>query len=172
MSSGFKWPSQPAAAPGNGAIPNPWNQLLRARANALEYAYRGPISPGCQLPSLDTPAANVQRKSLLAVPINCSAAGDNQLIPTLIGKKLIYEIFIWNVAAQTLKLYQGSSASGILLLQLTSFPALTGFVLGFNGNFAQPHWEIDPGQPLVLNLGAATQVDGFIRYRSETTGNF
>ena len=55
----------------------------------------------------------------------------------------------------------------ITLLDLVNFPALTGFLLGFNGNFEQPHWEIDNGQPLVLNLSAGTQVTGFIRYRTE-----
>jgi hypothetical protein len=101
---------------------------------------------------------------LLLSPINANIAGDTALIPTLSGKKLIYEIVLWNVTAQTIAFYQGPSASGILLLRLTGFPSLTGFTLGFNGNFSQPHFEVDAGQQFVLNLANATQVDGFIRY--------
>ncbi len=146
---------------------NPWNSVLRMRAMQLTKAYRHPIAPGCDLP--DPKSTPLQRRSsLLTVPIQISSAGDNQLISTLIGKKLIYEIVIWNVAAQTLKFYQGPSASGILLLPLTNFPALSMFTLGFNGNFEQAHWEIDPGQPFVLNLQNNTEVDGFIRYRVAT----
>jgi hypothetical protein len=146
---------------------NPWNSVLAQRAVALSRAYRHPITPGCDLP--DPTSTPVQRrKSLLSVPINTSAAGDNQLISTLIGTKLIYEIVLWNVTAQNLALYQGPSATGILLLSLPSFPATTGLTLGFNGNFEQPHFEIDPGQAFVLNLQNATQVTGFIRYRVAT----
>jgi hypothetical protein len=158
--------------PSTGTIPNPWNDILRQRADDLTHAFRGPISPGCAVPPLTPAAPNVQRNSLLRVPINCFTAGDNFLIPTLIGRKLIYEIHIWNVAAQTLALYQGSSATGILLTRWTAFPALTGVTLGFNGNFAMPHFQIDPGQPFTLNLENSTQVDGFVVYRNETTGNF
>lgn len=146
---------------------NPWNKVLRDRAKTLIQAYRHPITPGCDLP--DPQSTPVQRrKSLLSVPIAASAAGDYQLISTLIGTKLIYEIVLWNVTAQNLALYQGPSASGILLLSLPSFPATTGLTLGFNGNFEQPHFEIDAGQPFVLNLQNSTQVTGFVRYRVAT----
>jgi hypothetical protein len=145
---------------------NPWNSVLAQRAANLGNAYRHPISPGCDLADpKSTPVQ--QRASLLTVPIIASAAGDNPLISTLIGKKLIYEVFLWNVTAQTLAFYQGGSG-GILLVKLTNFPSTSGFLLGFNGNFAQPHWEIDAGQPLILNLQNSTEVDGFIRYRIAT----
>lgn len=152
---------------------NPWNEVLRQRAKALSVAFRHPISPGCNLqpvqplpPPVSSPKQ--ERASLLTIPIIASAAGDNILISTLTGRKLIYEIVLWNVVAQTIALYQGASAGGILLMKLTNFPSLTGFTLGFNGSFSQAHFEIDAGQPFVMNLQNSTEVDGFIRYRVPT----
>lgn len=146
---------------------NPFNVILRQRAQILATAYRHPITPGCDLP--DPKSTPVQRrKALLSVPINATAAGDYPIISTLIGTKLIYEVVLWNVTAQNLALYQGPSASGILLLSLPSFPTTTGFTLGFNGNFEQAHFEIDAGQPFTLTLQNATQVTGFVRYRVAT----
>lgn len=153
------------------AANNPYNLVLRDRAAALSIAYRAPIAPGCQLAPIEAPSPAVQRKRLLRALINCSVAGDNLIIPTIVGRKLIYEIKLWNVSAQTLAWYQGPSAGGILQDRLTDFPALTGFVLGFNGNFSQPHFEIENGQPFVLNLQNSTQVDGFVRYTIDI-GNF
>ncbi len=72
---------------------------------------------------------------------------------------------LWNVTSQTLIWQQGTGATAIQLLQLTTYPPLTGMFLGFNGSFEQPHWEVDPNQALILNLSGGTQVDGFIRYR-------
>ncbi len=147
---------------------NPWNLVLRARAAALRRAHRHPISPGCDL---TTPAPSPQqiRASLLHVPIDLTTGGDNQLISTLIGKKLIYELFLWNVALQDLALYQGPSSTGIVLMPLPGFPAKTGLILGFNGSWEQPHFEVDSGQPLVLQTGGS-RVTGFLKYRIATTG--
>jgi hypothetical protein len=150
----------------NPTLNNPYNQLLQARREALGGAYRVALAPGCNPATQPAPTLKQQRGQLLRVPINAFTAGDNLIIPTLTGKKLIYEIFLWNVAAQTLQLWQGASATGILLVQMTSFPALSGLTLGFNGNAAMPHWEIDPGQPLTLTLASSTQVDGFVVYRN------
>jgi hypothetical protein len=153
----------------NPTLNNPYNQLLQARRDALGGAWRFALAPGCnpgkEPGTRPAPTLKQQRGQLLHVPINAFTAGDNQIIPTLTGRKLIYEIFVWNVAAQTLQLWQGASATGILLTQLTAFPSLSGITLGFNGSFAQPHWEIDPGQPLTLTLANSSQVDGFIVYR-------
>lgn len=146
---------------------NNFNQILRNRAQALKSAYRHPISPGCDL--ADPKSTPVQRRSsLLHVPIDISTAGDNQLISTLIGKKLIYELVLWNLFAQDLALYQGPSASGIVLFPWPGVPNQTGMIFGFNGNFEQPHFEIDAGQPFVLNLSAGSRVTGFLRYRIAT----
>lgn len=149
----------------NPTLNNPYNEALQTRREALAGAFRVALFPGCNPATQPQPTTQQQRGQLLSLPINAFTAGDNQIIPSLTGKKLIYEIFLWNVAAQTLQLWQGASATGILLLQITAFPALSGLTLGFNGSFAMPHWEIDPGQPLTLTLQNSTQVDGFIRYR-------
>ena len=107
------------------------------------------------------------RKQLKLIQINALLAGDNIIIPASAGVKQIFEMVMWNVAAQTIIWQQGLTSGGTPIVQtkFTGFPALTGFVLGFNGSFEMPHWEIDNLQPLVLNLSVGTEVDGFIRYR-------
>jgi hypothetical protein len=151
--------------------PNNYSGTLRSQAHQLARAVRHSTPPGaCGLQLAPPPTPAQQRASLLLAPINCSAAGDNLLIPTLAGRKMIYELCVWNVTQQTLRLTAG--AAGVLLLQLTNFPALTGYTLGFNGHFSQPHFEIPAGLPFVLNLGGAFQVDGFIRYRIADNSSF
>lgn len=145
---------------------NPYNQILRDRAAASAKAHRFPISPGCKIETPKPPSIQQQRGAMLDVLIDCSTAGDNLLIPSQIGKKLIYEIVLWNVAEQTLTLYQGPSATGIRKLRLTSLPAKTGWILGFPGNETQCHFEIESGSAFVLNLSNSTQVDGMIRYKN------
>lgn len=146
---------------------NPWNSVLAERKTVLARAYRHPIAPGCDLPDPETTPLQ-RRSSLLSVPINTTTAGDYPLISTLIGKKLIYELVLWNVASQDLALYQGPSATGILLLDLPSFPATSALTLGFNGNWEQTHFDIDAGQPFILNLQNSTRVTGMLRYRIAT----
>jgi hypothetical protein len=145
-----------------------YNSLLRTQAATLALAYRAPIAPGCDLPPIAPPSANVQRNQLLSVPLSNLGAGDNFVIPSLSGRKLIYEVFLWNVAAQTITFYQGGGGGGILLCPLPNFPALTGLSLGFNGNFAQAHFDIDSGQQFNINLSVGSAVGGFIRYRIAT----
>jgi hypothetical protein len=151
----------------NGVIQNPFNLILRQRAAALKQAYRGPIAPGCVLPANAPPPTAPETKSLLHVPFVAQAIGDYELIPSLIGRKFVYEIVLWNVAAQTIGLYQGPSANGQVLLHLTTFPALTSLILPFSGSNTQPHFDIDSGISLVLNLTAATRVEGYLKYRNE-----
>lgn len=148
-----------------GIIINPYNEVLAQKHSQLGRAVRFALSPTCDPQTKQPKLSGVQlRRQLRTIQIDASAAGDNVLIPGTAGVKQIYELVLWNVGAQTLVFRQGTS-SGFRLLRLTDFPALTGFTLGFNGSFDQPHWEIDNGQSLILNLAASTQVDGFIRYR-------
>lgn len=148
-----------------GIILNPYNEVLAQKHAQLRRAVRFALSPTCDPQTMQPKLSGVQlRRQLRTIQIDASTAGDNTLIPATAGVKQIYELVLWNVAAQTLIFRQGTS-SGFRVLRLTDFPALTGFTLGFNGSFDQPHWEIDNGQPLILNLAASTQVDGFIRYR-------
>lgn len=153
---------------GNRSLGNPYNNALRQRSLELNRATRYALTPDCDPTTGEARQTALQQRSrLVHALINVATAGDYAVVPTLTGKKLIYEIVLWNSAAQTLILQQGltGGASTLTLLQLTAFPATTGFTLGFNGNFEQPHFEVDNGQPFVLNLGASTQVDGFVRYR-------
>jgi hypothetical protein len=148
-------------------IQDPYNQILAQKRSLINRAVRFALSPVCD-PQTKQPKLNsVQiRRQLKTIQINAAAAGDNLIIPALAGVKQIYELVMWNVGSQTLIWQQGTTgANSIVLLRLTTYPALTGLNLGFNGSFDQPHWEIDNGQPLVLHLSAGSQVDGFIRYR-------
>jgi hypothetical protein len=146
---------------------NPSNVFLEKYRITIATASRFAIVPECN-PIAPSPLSPTQlRKSLLRVPITAAIMGDNFLIPTVSGAILVYEIFLWNSSAATvnMKLYQGPSASGILLLPVSNFPSETGLLLGFNGNWEQPHFEIDSGNPLVLKLSTTGPVEGFIRYR-------
>lgn len=149
-------------------IPDPFNQILGQKHGMLTRAKRFALGTLCD-PATGQPApTDAQLKNQLKlVQINAAASGDNVIIPALAGDKEIFELFLWNVTQQTLVLQQGSSQGGMAIVQtrLTNFPDLSGFILGFNGSFQQPHFVIDNGQSLVLNLQNGTQVDGFVRYR-------
>ncbi len=152
----------------SGIIANPYNDLLAQRHDLARKAVRFALSTLCD-PATGEPQPITRtqiRQQLRTIQINAATAGDNIIIPALAGVKLIYELVLWNSTAQTLIWQQGFTGSQpIQLFRLSGFPALTGFSLGFNGSFEQPHWEIDNGQALVLVLANPTQVDGFIRYR-------
>jgi hypothetical protein len=147
-------------------INDPYNQILGQKHGQVTRAVRYALGTLCD--AMGKPLKPAQlRTQLKLIQINAATAGDNIIIPALAGVKQIFELVLWNSAAQTLTWQQGATASAqaITQLRLTAFPALTGFTLGFNGSFDQPHWEIDNGQALVLNLSVGTLVDGFIRYR-------
>lgn len=147
---------------------NPFNQELSRRRFALGNAIRYALTPGCN-PLTGEPqlTPGQQRDGLLHIPVTAGISGDNQLIPTTSGKILVYEIFLWNstAAAISWNLYQGASVNGILLLPLSNWPATTGFVLGFNGSWEQPHFIIDSGQNFTLNQSTAGPTQGFIKYK-------
>lgn len=155
--------------PTNPTDNNPFNQVLNDRRELMAIAQRYALTPDCNPISGQPNLTAAQlRSQLLSVPITAVIAGDNLLIPTRAGKKLIYEVVVWNAsaAAVNLKFYQGSPANGgVLLLPMSNFPATTGFTLGFNGSFEMPHFSIDNGQPFVLNLSTTGPVEGMIRYR-------
>lgn len=146
--------------------PNPYNALLATKHSGLARAFRFALGTLCD-PETRKPVASSGRRQLKHIQINAAVAGDNIIIPALAGIKEILELFMWNVGAQNITWQQGLTASGnaIILSQLPSFPAVSGFVLGMSAQWDMPHWEVDNNQPLVLNLSAGTQVTGFIRYR-------
>jgi hypothetical protein len=146
--------------------PNPFNKTLATKHSLIGRAYRFALDTVCD-PTTRKPVASTGRRQLKHIQINANVAGDNIVIPALAGVKDILELFMWNVAAQTIIWQQGQTATGnaIILTQLPGFSAVSGFVLGMSADWDMPHWEIDNNQPLVLNLSAGTQVTGFIRYR-------
>lgn len=151
-----------------GYIAQPWNQILATKHQQLAKVQRAALGTLCD-PTTRKPRPRVSgqfRRQLKFIQINAALAGDNIIIPALAGMKLIYEMVMWNVTGQTIIWQQGlTGASAITQMRITDMPSLFGFTLGFNGSSEEPHWEIDNGQPLVLNLSGGTQVDGFIRYR-------
>ncbi len=91
--------------------------------------------------------------------ISTAVAGDNVIVPSVPGKRIeIWQVFIYNVAAQALEL---RTALESLTGPLTAFPATSGLSLPFTG---APHFLLQPGAPFILRLGAATQVSGFVNY--------
>jgi hypothetical protein len=157
-----------SSTPINPTLTNPWNQLLDGRRISLGGAQRYALTPNCN-PITGQPNLGSSQllKQLLSTPYSAAIAGDNLLIPTLAGRKLIYEIVIWNASAAAINLafYQGASSGQNLLLPISNFPATTGLTLGFNGSFEMAHFVVDNGQPLVLNLSTVGPVQGMIRYR-------
>jgi hypothetical protein len=172
MSSVPSYPNAFAATTAQGYIPNPYNQLLAQKHGQSLRAQRAPLGTQCD-PRSGKPIKRPTKQQLQFAQINANMAGDNVLLPALAGVRQIFELVIWNVAAQNVRFQQGSTAGGqaIALLPLIGMPALIGFILGFNGSFEMPHWEIDPNQPLVVNLSVGTQVTGYIRYRTSSSGN-
>jgi len=148
-------------------VPNPGNLILSQKHGQLKGAYRFAMSTVCD-PQTKQPRLTGRqlRRQLKTIQIDAAVAGDNIIIPVSGGAKQIYEVFLWNVTQQTIQFQQGTTGDhSIRLLRVTDCPSLFGVVLGFNGNFDQPHWELDNSQPLILNLQNGTQCDGFIRYR-------
>jgi len=151
---------------------NPWNSILAAKHSQLSRALRVALGTVCEGGEPKITRASL-RKQLKRIQINAATAGDNVVIPGgQAGVKQIFEVVMWNVTKQTLIWQQGLTAnSPIVQTRFTDFPDATGFTLGFNGNWDMPHWEIDNGQPLVLNLQNGTQVDGFVVYRVQNGTN-
>lgn len=119
----------------------------------------------CELANLKraikAPPAAPSNRQIIRVLISCAAIGDNTLIPAPSRDLEILEIFIWNgVTAQTLALRDGLT----VIWRQTATPIGGGFFAGFAGA-NQPHFLVSAGNPFVLVLAAAAQVDGFINYR-------
>lgn len=153
--------------------PRPYSNLLATRREELATAYRGPISPSSPIPAdgsiPELQSVQAERRAMLHIPYVFQTAGDNILIPSLIGRKIVYEFFLYNPGgvgtSATLQLYQGPSTTGTLLLQLTDFSPKSQLLLPFSGNLIQSHFDIESGQSMVMNLSASTEISGFLRYR-------
>lgn len=145
----------------------PYNEILAQKHGQARRAQRMALGTVCDAQGKPKRTGAAIRRQLKLIQINVAALGDTVIIPAgQAGVKQIFEVVLWNVVPQTLIFQQGQTGNNpITQLRLTTFPALTGFSLGFNGSFDMPHWEIDNGQPLILNTDGGGQVDGFIRYR-------
>jgi hypothetical protein len=99
---------------------------------------------------------------MVALPIDITTLGDNIVIFGAGSSRItIYELDLWNVSSQTIKLLDGANA---LRGPYTNLPDTTGVYLGHTG---RPHFQLSPGQPFIINLSAGTQVTGYVRYRLE-----
>jgi hypothetical protein len=140
---------------------NPYNEILAEKHSALSQAFR--FAQGA---TAEPGQAPVSTPLLKILQIQASSPGDNIIIPAIAGTKQVFELVMFNVAAQDLLWAQGlTTSTRIPLLSLPGFPALTTLILPFNGSFDMSHWDIDTNQPLSLNLSTGTPVTGFIRYR-------
>lgn len=136
---------------------NSANLQLESEADLARRVQRLPAGT---LPQPGSSAPAPVSKSRLH--INVSAAGDNTIIAGSPGNVIeIYELMLWNVALKTITL-EDSADTNPLQGPLTSFPANTGYYLPDQG---EPHFELKDGGSFVLDLGAATQVTGFVRYK-------
>jgi hypothetical protein len=154
-----------STAPGT-ITANPWNAQLAEKHRILPRAFRYALGTPCDAFGIPQLLPNTLSNQLRTIQIVAPAAGDNLIIPGISGVKQVYELALWNIAAQDLIWQQGTTGNHPLqLLSLKSFPALTPYTLPFSGNWDFAHWEIDTGQPLILNCSASTGVQGFIRYR-------
>jgi len=94
--------------------------------------------------------------------INVAAIGDNVIVAGSSGFVLeILELVLWNTAINTLNLVD---TADVIPLQgpLTLFPANSGYMLPNQGD---PHFVLRDGGSFALNLSAAAQVTGFVRFR-------
>lgn len=149
-----------------GYTPNPCNAALLAQAELARRVQR--LSAG-DVPDWAPPgiAAVVPTESeKMKVVIDTSVAGDNIIVAGSLGYIIrIFELRLWNVAAQTLTLVDSQDPIP-LEGPLASYPALTGYYLPDQGS--EPHYECKPGGNFVLNLGAATRVTGFVKFTVKT----
>jgi len=98
-------------------------------------------------------------RDFIHVEINVAAAATTPLISSIPGRRIeVWQVFLYNVAAQNLELRaQNRSLTG----PLNAFPATSGVSLPYTG---APHFRLQSGEALLLITSAATQVSGFINY--------
>ena len=114
-------------------------------------------APGVDLALIGTPAGAGELAHQI---INVATAATHTIIQGTPGARIdIYELMIWNVAAQDFEYYDGAdSLSG----PLDSFPAESGLFLP---NVGEARFRLQPGNSFNLQLSAATQVSGHVLYR-------
>lgn len=142
--------------------PNEWNRHIEQLAELARRAERTQGADGLSTPAggATLPAIPVQDELRHNV-INTAVAGDNNIVPATPDAIIdVYELFIWNVMNQQLELKDGAAKS--LTGPITNFPGQSGIMLPQNDH---PHFSTTKGNALVLNLSAAQQVSGYVRYK-------
>lgn len=110
--------------------------------------------------SLPPAVAAAAGQELINVRLSIASIGSHTLVSGASGKRVaVYELMLYNVAAQDLELLDGANS---LTGPLSSFPATSGLLLQ---NVGEPHFILSPGSNLVLTTSAADQVSGFLLYR-------
>lgn len=146
--------------------PNSCNARLAVQAELARRVQR--MSAGA-LPEWLPPGAETTigtETEKMKVTIDTSVAGNNLIIAGSPGYVIrIFELRLWNVAAQTLTLVDSQDPIP-LEGALDSYPALTGYYLPDQGS--EPHYELQPGGDFLLNLAAATRVTGFVKFSVKT----
>ncbi len=137
---------------------NAWNQVLDREAELARQVVRAPKSSRpWSTTGGPTPIGESDYQNAV---INTATAGDNVIIPGTQGAVIeIYQLFLWNVTQQNLQLCDGPD---LLAGPLANFPGQSGVFLPFVG---EPHFILGAGNSFVLNLSAAAQVSGWVKYR-------
>lgn len=104
---------------------------------------------------------NSGRFEHVAINYAPAAAGQGIIVPGIAGKIVeVWELFLFNTAEQDLHFKDAGTRS--LSGPMAAFGAKSGFFLPYTGS---PHWELNPGSSLTLDVSVGTQVSGFVLYR-------
>jgi hypothetical protein len=108
----------------------------------------------------------VANQSLTSAAINVGSSGDNTLVAGVAGKIIRVLNFVLMPAANVAcKFTDGPGGIGLTgPMSIGTTGLYPGWVPQLPGGFTLGHFETSPGNALVLNLGSATQVCGYVNY--------
>lgn len=133
---------------------------IDAQVELAERAIRQPRNPeqrgsGTLLTPLDS--------ELQRISIDFASASLQEIVAGNPGLQIeIYQLFIYQVSAQDLTLFNGATK---LMGTLSSFPAQSGFYFNYVG---EPHFVLDDGSSFKIQASAAGQVSGMCMYRTRS----
>jgi hypothetical protein len=146
--------------------PNAYNQLimdeLGAAARALRDVGANSVATNGQGNSSNDQSGGQGSNTLIRVPFDIASVGDNTIIQgNSAGRITIYQLDLWNVSQQSIQLKAGAT---LLRGILANFPSQTGYGLAPGAKY---HFQLQPGEPFIINLSAGTQTTGFVSYQME-----
>ena len=101
---------------------------------------------------------------LLRGVIDFNLAGTQIIIPGVFGQRIeIYQLFLWNQGMQDLTFMNGLNK---LTGTLVAFAAASGIFLPYVG---EAHFFLDDGAQFAIISTVATQVSGFVLYRTRSS---